>query len=150
MFATAFVCYLDLDSGAVEFASAGHNPALVYRVASRRVEALNASGVALGVFEAAPYQPKSASLNPGDVLVLYTDGITEAINGDEEEFGDARLRALIAEHADLPAAALADRGSKRSPSSPETPPSTTPPWRSSSASRRMREGAFLTLTLSLL
>lgn len=109
MFATAFVCYLDLDSGAVEFASAGHNPALVYRVASRRVEALNASGVALGVFEAAPYQPKSASLNPGDVLVLYTDGITEAINGDEEEFGDARLRALIAEHADLPAAALADR-----------------------------------------
>src|SRR5690606_3957852 len=72
MFATAFVCYMDFDSGAVEFASAGHNPALVYRASSGRVESLNATGVALGVFEAAPYQPKSAHINPGDGLVLYT------------------------------------------------------------------------------
>jgi len=109
MFATAFVCYLDLASGALELANAGHNPAMMFRTASGRCEQLSATGVALGVFEEAPYQPKTAQLYPGDILVLYTDGITEAINGDEEEFGERRLRDLILAHAALPAQALADR-----------------------------------------
>ena len=109
MFATAFVCYLDLDSGALELASAGHNPALVSRAASGRCEMLSAPGVALGVFEEASYEAKTAHLAPGDILVLYTDGITEAINEDEEEFGEERLHAVIAEHAALPARELADR-----------------------------------------
>lgn len=109
MFATAFVCYLDLASGALELANAGHNPAMMFRAASGRCEQLSATGVALGVFEEAPYQPKTAQLYPGDILVLYTDGITEAINGDEEEFGERRLRDLILAHAALPAQALADR-----------------------------------------
>ncbi|MCZ2099457.1 MAG: SpoIIE family protein phosphatase [Anaerolineae bacterium] len=109
MFATAFVSYVDLDGGRLEFANAGHNPALVYRAATGAVETLTAQGVALGVFEAAPYQPQIGHLSAGDVLVLYTDGITEAINADEDEFGEDRLRALIAAHAGGSARALADR-----------------------------------------
>lgn len=109
MFATAFVCYLDLDDGRLEFANAGHNPPLAYRAATGAIETLSAHGVALGVFEAAPYQPQIAHLDAGDVLVLYTDGITEAINADEDEFGEDRLRDLIAAHAGLSARALADR-----------------------------------------
>lgn len=109
MFATALVSYLDLDGGGVEFACAGHNPALIYRAAAGQFEALGAPGVALGVFEGAAYEQGASHLNAGDILVLYTDGITEAIDGDENEFGEARLRALIAAHAALPARALADR-----------------------------------------
>lgn len=109
MFATALVSYLDLDGGGVEFACAGHNPALIYRAAAGQVEALSTPGVALGVFQGADYAQSTAHLDAGDILVLYTDGITEAIDGDENEFGEARLRALIAAHAALPARALAER-----------------------------------------
>jgi len=109
MFATAFVCYLDLDDGRLATANAGHNPPLAYRAASGAIETIDARGVALGVFEAASYEGQLAHLDAGDILVLYTDGITEAINPDEDEFGEGRLRDLIAEHAGLSARALADR-----------------------------------------
>lgn len=108
MFATTFVGYLDLAGGGLRFASGGHNPPLIYRAASGRCEAITSTGVAVGLFKGADFAGAAARLEPGDVLVLYTDGITEAINGDEDEFGEERLETLIIKHADLPAQALAD------------------------------------------
>jgi sigma-B regulation protein RsbU (phosphoserine phosphatase) len=109
MFATAFVGYLDFDTGVVQFASAGHNPPLLYRAATGRCEYLAASGVAMGLFKAAEYAEETVTLAEGDVLVLYTDGITELIDAQEEELGEQRLEALVAQHASRAADEIAGR-----------------------------------------
>jgi serine phosphatase RsbU (regulator of sigma subunit) len=108
MFATVFVGYLDLDSSVLQFASAGHNPPLLYRAASGRCEYLHAQGVAMGLFENANYEEATVTLADDDVLVLYTDGITEAIDADEEEFGEARLEDLVLQNASVPAQQLTE------------------------------------------
>jgi sigma-B regulation protein RsbU (phosphoserine phosphatase) len=91
----------------MEYALAGHNPPLLYRAATGQCRALEASGVAMGLFESATYVQEMVTLAEQDVLVLYTDGITEAINQNEEEFGEQRLENLIVQHAFRPAKALA-------------------------------------------
>jgi len=108
MFATVFVGYLDLDSGVMQFALAGHNPPLLYRAATGRCETLEALGVAMGLFEGAEYVEKTATLHEEDVLVLYTDGITEVINAAEEEFGEERLEKLVVQHASRSAKELSE------------------------------------------
>jgi sigma-B regulation protein RsbU (phosphoserine phosphatase) len=108
MFATVFVGYLDFDSGILQFASAGHNPPLLYRAATGRCEQLTASGVAMGLFKEADYAEETVTLADGDVLVLYTDGITEMIDAEEEEFGEERLEELVVQYASRPAGELAD------------------------------------------
>jgi serine phosphatase RsbU (regulator of sigma subunit)/anti-sigma regulatory factor (Ser/Thr protein kinase) len=108
MFATAFVGYLDLQSGSLDFASAGHNPPLLCRPARCRCEYLTASGVAMGLFGGAEYAGETVTLADGDILVLYTDGITEVINAHEEEFGEERLQALIVQNGSRPAMELAE------------------------------------------
>jgi serine phosphatase RsbU (regulator of sigma subunit)/anti-sigma regulatory factor (Ser/Thr protein kinase) len=109
MFTTAFVGYLDLDSGVLRFASAGHNPPLVYRTAESHCQYLVASGVAMGLFESARYTEGTLTLEDQDVLVLYTDGITEVIDAQEREFGVERLEAVIMQQAARPAQELAER-----------------------------------------
>ena len=109
MFATTFVAYIALDTGHTQFSSGGHNPALVYHAASQQCEYLDTSGVAIGIFDTAEFDLETVQLDVGDILVLYTDGITEAINQDEDEFGEERLEQLVAENANLPAQHLADR-----------------------------------------
>jgi sigma-B regulation protein RsbU (phosphoserine phosphatase) len=108
MFATVFVGYLDLDARVLEFASAGHNPPLLYRATTGRCEYLTASGVAIGVFEEATFAGETVTLEAEDVLVLYTDGITELINPDEEEFGEERLAELVIQNVSLAAQELAN------------------------------------------
>ena len=108
MFATAFVGYLDLQSGGLDFASAGHNPPLLCRPARCRCEYLTAPGVAMGLFDGAEYAGETVTLADGDILVLYTDGITEVINAHEEEFGEERLQALIVQNGSRPAMELAE------------------------------------------
>jgi serine phosphatase RsbU (regulator of sigma subunit) len=109
MFTTAFVGYLDLGSGRLQFASAGHNPPLLYRASTGHCERLEAPGVAMGLFENATFAKRGAKLTEGDILALYTDGVTEAANAQEQEFGLERLEKLIIEQADRPAQALAEQ-----------------------------------------
>jgi serine phosphatase RsbU (regulator of sigma subunit)/anti-sigma regulatory factor (Ser/Thr protein kinase) len=109
MFTTAFVGYLDLETGELCYASAGHNPPLLYRKGARECEYLAAPGVAMGLFENAAYAERRTTLYPGDLLALYTDGITEAIDANEREFGPERLEALVLQQADCPASDLAER-----------------------------------------
>jgi len=99
MFTTAFVSYLDWETGIMDYASAGHNPPVFYHAKTRRCELLNVQGVALGVFKSATYQEKRIQLESGDVCVLYTDGITEIINSSMEEFGEDRLEQVILQNA---------------------------------------------------
>jgi serine phosphatase RsbU (regulator of sigma subunit) len=120
MYATLFYGQYDDSSQALTFVNAGHNPPLLLRGCSAagneafpaseshncRMERLTEGGTVLGIFADSAYQSGVVRLEPGDLLVLYTDGITEAANSNEEEFGEQRLAAVLAEHRDLPAAAL--------------------------------------------
>ena len=109
MFATTFVGYLDPASGEMRFACGGHNPPLWYHAATGTVDYVTAQGVAVGIFKDAEFAPDRLRLEPGDIFVLYTDGITEVLNSEEEEFGEDRLEALIRQHTALSAQELADR-----------------------------------------
>ncbi|NDJ62892.1 MAG: SpoIIE family protein phosphatase [Chloroflexi bacterium] len=103
MFVTAFVGYIDVATGRLEFANGGHNPPLLYRTATQQCEQLTTAGVAIGIFGSATYNRSSNQMARGDILVLYTDGITEIVNSADEEFGEARLASAICNHAALPA-----------------------------------------------
>jgi serine phosphatase RsbU (regulator of sigma subunit) len=93
-FITFFFSVLDAVSGDLRFANAGHNPPILLR-ASGEARMLEGGGPVLGVISIAPYSEQSASLAPGDLLVLYSDGVTEANNPDFDEFGEERfIRAL--------------------------------------------------------
>jgi phosphoserine phosphatase RsbU/P len=115
MFATTFVSYLDPSSGLVQFASAGHNPPLLYRAETNlragdaSCEYLESSGVALGVFEEVNYEEQYRRMSPGDILILYTDGITEILDASGEEFGEERLERFMKENADRTAQEIKDR-----------------------------------------
>jgi sigma-B regulation protein RsbU (phosphoserine phosphatase) len=67
---------------------------------------LNCTDIALGFDPGRPYEPQECRLQPGDVLVMYTDGITEAFNGERRMFGGERLQAVVRAHAQEPAAEL--------------------------------------------
>jgi serine phosphatase RsbU (regulator of sigma subunit) len=104
----AFVALLcariEVRLGRLVFANAGLTPPLLRR-GSGRFEELTQSGVLLGVSEKARYEDTTVQLRPGDAVVLYTDGLTEARRG-EEMFGVERLREILDRHADRPAAAI--------------------------------------------
>ncbi|NJN17052.1 MAG: SpoIIE family protein phosphatase [Oscillochloris sp.] len=96
MFVTLFYGVLDPVTGLIRYTSAGHNPPLLYRAADGSFEELRTPGIALGVLEEIALGEAETTMYPGDLLVCYTDGVTEAINDAEEEFGVERLRGLIA------------------------------------------------------
>jgi phosphoserine phosphatase RsbU/P len=89
-YATGFVAQLDPGTHRLAWCNAGHNSALLVR-SGGEVERLAASGPPLGVLPSASYRAHETALGPGDLLLVYTDGITEAANPDEEEFGLDRL-----------------------------------------------------------
>jgi serine phosphatase RsbU (regulator of sigma subunit) len=94
-FITLFMCVLDPATGAVTYCNAGHNPALVIR-ASGEVEALDAQGTVLGILPDLPYDEFPLQINPGDMVAIYSDGVTEATGEDGSEFGQERLAELLA------------------------------------------------------
>lgn len=96
LFLTAFYAALDLDSGRLVYCNAGHNPPLWYHAESGELELLARGGVALGVVPDLLLQNVEINLEPGDVLIFYTDGVTEAMNPVFEEFGLFRLQQAIA------------------------------------------------------
>jgi serine phosphatase RsbU (regulator of sigma subunit) len=96
-FITFFFARCHPASGDVVWANAGHNPPLVVR-ASGHIETLEGGGPVLGIIGLAQYEEQHAQLETGDLLVLYSDGVTEAINAAEEEYGDERLASVLARH----------------------------------------------------
>jgi len=91
MFVTVLLCIMELSTGTVEFANAGHNPPLLMKK-NQGVEYLHLNKAKiLGVFPDAPYSNQEITLNPEDALVLYTDGVTEAMDPDNNQFTESRL-----------------------------------------------------------
>ena len=91
-FVTIFLAILDVESGVVRYSSAGHPEALLRRTAGD-LELLPSRSVPLGVFAESVWKPREAQLGTGDLLILYTDGITEA-RRDDDFFGEERLAAV--------------------------------------------------------
>jgi len=91
MFVTLFYGVLDPVKMTLTYVSAGHNPPFMLRKGGNDIILLKARGVALGVVPDIGLEEKEIKLDTGDIVVLYTDGVTEAINGREEQFGQDRV-----------------------------------------------------------
>jgi serine phosphatase RsbU (regulator of sigma subunit) len=108
MFVTAVYAILSLETGQMSYANAGHPPPLVSRFAGRTLEWLGKGGMALGVVEGIDFQEQVVTLDVGDHLVFYTDGITEAFSPIGEIYGEERLTAAIRVARDGSAQAVSD------------------------------------------
>jgi len=93
-FTTAFLAELDAATGDLVYINAGHNVPIL-RKKSGLVERLEVGGIPVGILVEAPYQSGTARLEPGDWLVIFTDGVVEAVNEKDEEYGEAALLRLV-------------------------------------------------------
>ncbi|MGI9067298.1 MAG: SpoIIE family protein phosphatase [Pyrinomonadaceae bacterium] len=107
-FVTLFYAELDPESGAVSFLNAGHNPPLIVHAAGT-VEQLASGGLPLGIRANADYREGRTHMQMGDVLVIYSDGVTEAASPNGEEFGPTRLYEVVSRNVDASAAGIRDR-----------------------------------------
>lgn len=109
MFLTAFYGVLELKNGRFRYANAGHNPPLWWQADAEKCALLEAPGIVLGVLDEVTLEERAVTLTPGDVLVLYTDGVTEAMDETYAEFGIARLKTAVTSYvSDHPDASAAD------------------------------------------
>jgi sigma-B regulation protein RsbU (phosphoserine phosphatase) len=112
-FVTLFLARFDSATRTLTYCNAGHNPPLLYRAhkdlavlrnlpgLDSEIAWLGPTGAAIGLVEAFQFGEENVTLEPGDVLLFYTDGVTEAINAQEEEFGPERLVELVRQGAGL-------------------------------------------------
>jgi sigma-B regulation protein RsbU (phosphoserine phosphatase) len=107
-YATFFYGILDPSSHVLAYTNAGHNPPMLLR-ASGEIETLDAGGLPVGLMPGSTYESAAVTIGAGDVLVLYTDGITEAVDTANEEFETERLERLVRDGASLASGALLDR-----------------------------------------
>lgn len=95
MFVTSIIGYLDVETGRLVYANAGHNRPLIYRAKTGLVERLEKGGMALAVIEENHYVDHVIDLAPDDCLLFYTDGVTENFAPDGEAFGEERLAQIV-------------------------------------------------------
>jgi len=108
-YATFFYAEFDAGSRVLNYVNAGHNPPMVFRQsAGREVLRLDRGGPVIGLMEDCRYRQGCVALEAGDVLVAYTDGVSEAMNARDEEWGEERLMNAVAAHRMAPARALID------------------------------------------
>jgi sigma-B regulation protein RsbU (phosphoserine phosphatase) len=107
-YVTAFYGVLDSKNDIFTFSNCGHNQPILLR-RDKEVEFLSEGGPALGVLSEAEYEERPIFLLPEDIILFYTDGVTEAINEDDEEFGVDRLIECLNEFRDLPAAEIQNK-----------------------------------------
>ena len=135
-YATFFYAQFDVETSTLTYVNAGHNPPILLRAQTARklqgrsqaaatardarsfasgpessiscegISLLTTGGTVIGAFQSCPYEQEVVRLNAGDMVVAYTDGVTEAINASGEEFGEHRLRQLVAQSAELSAEEL--------------------------------------------
>jgi sigma-B regulation protein RsbU (phosphoserine phosphatase) len=105
-FATLFYGNYDAAGRCLSYVNAGHNPPLLYRAGREDALRLEPTGMALGLTADAAYTAARCRLDPGDLLVIFTDGITEAFDAGGEEFGDDRLETAIRRVRDQPASGI--------------------------------------------
>jgi putative ABC transport system permease protein len=114
-YATFFYAQIDERRRQLRYVNAGHNPPYLVRPLDARgdggmeIQELSTGGTVLGLFPQMSYEEATIDLRSGDVLVMFTDGVTEALNPNDEEFGNDRLRALVRDVARLPVQDIASR-----------------------------------------
>ncbi|HLK69918.1 MAG TPA: SpoIIE family protein phosphatase [Bryobacteraceae bacterium] len=106
-FITFFFCVLNTVTGELRFANAGHNPPILIR-ASGEAQMLEGGGPVLGIVPFASYHEETVQLYRGDMLVLYSDGVTEANNPNFDEYGEERFAQVLAQHRDEPASQIVE------------------------------------------
>lgn len=104
-FISLFICLIDPAGGELVCCNAGHNPPLLVR-ASGDVLPLVANGTVLGILPHSVYEEQRERFAPGDLVALYSDGVTEAANAEGEEFGQQRLAELLVAHRTQAAPAI--------------------------------------------
>jgi len=104
-FITLMLAMIDGATGAVSYVNGGHNPPYLLR-ADGTMETLTVGGLLLGIFPDAVYESADVTMGAGDVLLLYSDGVTEARDPTGEEFAEERLETFLREHRDLVPEAL--------------------------------------------
>jgi predicted permease len=107
-YATFFYAQLDAERRRLRYVNAGHNPPYLVRrtTAGMDIVELSAGGMVLGLFPDAAYEDAEVELQPGDLLAVFTDGVTEARSASDEEFGEDRLKELLQRVVALPAEAV--------------------------------------------
>ncbi len=109
MFVTAFIAAYDPVTRELDYSCNGHNPAFLFRK-NGDVEKLTTFGVAMGVIEhEESVQQNTLKLDPGDLVIFYTDGVTEAHDDNNQLFGEERLIQFIKQEKSLPPQQIADR-----------------------------------------
>ena len=101
-FITMFYGVMDPTTLRLTYASAGRPRPICYRHATHKVEALHADGTMIGFLPDATFEERSLQLNPGDSLLIYTDGVSECRNVRREQFGQPRLEDFMRRHGDSP------------------------------------------------
>ena len=104
MFVTLVYALLDPQAGEITYVNAGHNPPLLYRAEQDRLVALARTGMAIGVVADSAFEQRTVQLNHGDFILLYTDGVTDATDAQEQEFGEERLQRVILDQRHAPVA----------------------------------------------
>jgi sigma-B regulation protein RsbU (phosphoserine phosphatase) len=105
-YVTFFLGDLETGSGKMRYVNAGHIPPILYRAKTQTIERLTAGGTVIGLFAETPFESGEVEFGPGDILLVFTDGLSEAWGPDEEEFGEERMGVLIRDNASLPAREL--------------------------------------------
>ncbi len=101
MFVTVFYGILDTRSGALEYCNGGHNPPYLISSDENVKQIENIGGLMVGAMKDVPYESNVIMLKPGESVVFYTDGVTEAFNKEEEEFQEARLSQILTKKISL-------------------------------------------------
>lgn len=95
MFVTHFLCILDTETGKMEYCNSGHNPPFIVSNSNELTKLDKIHGMPLGIFDDHSYSTNTVSLQHGDRIVLYTDGVTEAMDIDNNEFGEGKLVEIL-------------------------------------------------------
>jgi sigma-B regulation protein RsbU (phosphoserine phosphatase) len=106
LFVTLFYAVLDPETGRLTYANGGHNPPLLLRAGSDQVTSLTAQGMALGIVHGVEIEQRETRLAPGDLLIFYTDGVTDALDAKNHEFGLERLQQVLLAHRAASAAEI--------------------------------------------
>lgn len=109
MFVSLVYAQLNIHTGVVTWVNAGHNAPIYYNSSEDRFHPLRRSGMVLGIDPEAEYEQHTLTLQQGDFLLLYTDGVTDAINAQSKEFGQARLEQMVFEHRQASAGEIVRR-----------------------------------------
>jgi sigma-B regulation protein RsbU (phosphoserine phosphatase) len=108
-FATLFYAVLDVSTGAISFCNAGHEYPMLFTRAGGSPTRLITGGMALGVVPEFAYEEAGTRMDAGDTLIVYSDGIPDAVNEFDQPFGEDRLKECVTEFAGESAATLMDR-----------------------------------------